>query len=166
MSFYYNSNMKIIKLKKECGKFNISAKQMDEFIKNLDKEYEENYNERDILFLARRNSEILTKFANFLTFKEQEVEEYVPETTKEIKENYSPQFIKQILEVLKDKNYRIHATSSAEAIMEKGLRCYSPAKDIAHTSYALIDLSDNEILYELFNRQHRNQKQIMITLCQ
>ena len=95
--------MKTIKLKEEFGKFNITAKQMGEFISKLEKEYEEIRDERDITFWAKYNKEILTEFASFLTFEEQEVETDVPETTKEIKENYNPQFIAQILEVLKDK---------------------------------------------------------------
>lgn len=107
------------------------------------------------------NKKLATKLVDLIEFQETEVEELFSEFTTDIKQNYKPEFIKGILSAFSDKNYRIHATSCvADKIMEEGLKVSSD--DIGHTSYAFADFTDNEILFELFNKMHRHQKQIMI----
>ena len=108
------------------------------------------------------NKNLIFELKENIRFEERDVELFLPESSKEIKKKNNPEFIKEILKVFVDKNYRIHATSSADKILEKGLLLRSEIADLDHTSLIFNNLTDNEILYKLYNEMYRFQTQIIV----
>ncbi len=88
------------------------------------------------------------------------------ETVAEIRQNYDSKFIADILNLLAEHNYRFHATTidSAISIMQTGLKFTDVGitGDLNNTSVMLSNLTDDEILFGLFNKMHKYQKQIIV----
>ena len=88
------------------------------------------------------------------------------ETVAEIHQNYDSKFIADILNLVAEHNYRFHATTidSAKAIMQTGLKFTDAGMtgDLNNTSVMLSNLTDDEILFNLFNNMHKYQKQIIV----
>ena len=149
--------MKLVKINKEVGLAD------PRLISMIYKKYYEKYQSCDHEEeLSKINKDMLADLKQVLKFEQGEIEELIPESTQEIKEKNNHDFIKGILEVFSKKNYRIHATKSADSILEKGLLVRDENRDINYTSFELNDLTDNEILYKLYNEMHKFQKQIVV----
>lgn len=148
-------------MKREKRKMNIAVSD-PKFIDSLYRKYQVLHGNCDEEEMSTINKNFLTELKKHITFEEREVDLFLPESTKEIKEKNNPEFIKGILDVFSKKNYRIHATQSAEKILENGLLVRSFTPDLGHTSFALVNLTDNEILNKLYNEMHRYQTQIIV----
>lgn len=156
--------MKEVTIVKKIANFDLTpeviAKLSDE-LKSLydeDKMLDDNYSQYLTKFFERLKKHVIAK-----EVKKQIMQE---ETVAEIRKNYKPEFIAEVLNIVSKYNYRFHATNSAsvESIMQSGLK-FSDASltgDLNNTSVALSNLSDDEILYNLFNRMHKYQKQIVV----
>ncbi len=151
--------MKKIKRILSTTKLKISPKELDKFHSNACT-YRNSVDQ--VEELSSINKKLVAEIFKLVEIEEREVSYLVPETTEEIRENYCQEFINAILNVFKKYNYRIHATSSAEKIMQEGLLVRDDNKEINYTSLPFNDKTDNEILYSLFNDMHKGQKQIII----
>lgn len=166
--------MKIVKTKLQEASATCSEKELSALSAKISGQYDDIVHEFDYVGnkteLGLKMLEFLQKSVEnlkpIIKFEEVEVETKVNETPEEIRASYDEAFISEILKVFKTKNYSVHATGvdAAESILKTGLAVNYDSADTSegYTSVALTNLSDDQILDELFNHMHKHQRQIVV----
>ena len=151
--------MKKINVRESILRPRVDLSVLDSFYDEVSRLY---YKVDHVEELSGINKKIISKVFEYCELAEHEIEISVPESTIDIKQNYNPEFIAEILSAFNQYNYRIHATSNAESILQSGLLVRDSSKEINYTSLPFMNMTDNEILYNLFNNMHMGRKQIIV----